>query len=65
MWRSDLIPLMEDGIKIQSVAVNVYCAALQKSAGVGGDFIIFSSWLPALISGMQRREPVKILLSTI
>ena len=40
MWRSDLIPLMEDGVKIQSVAVNAYSAALQESAGVGGDFII-------------------------
>ena len=33
---------MEDGVKIQSVAVNAYSAALQESAGVGGDFIIGS-----------------------
>ena len=54
VWRSDLIPFMKDGIKIHSVAVNAYGAVLQESAGVGGDFIIFSSWLPALISGMAK-----------
>lgn len=54
VWRSDLIPLMKDGVKIHSVAVNAYGAALQESAGVGGDFIIFSSWLPALISGTAK-----------
>ena len=54
VWKSDLIPLMEDGIKIQSVAINAYGAALQESAGVGGDFVIFSSWLPALVSGAAK-----------
>jgi hypothetical protein len=54
VWRSDLIPLMMDGVKIQSVAVNAYGAVLQESAGLDGDFIIFSSWLPALVSGAAK-----------
>ena len=45
---------MEDGVKIQSVAVNAYSAALQESAGVGGGFIIVEDL--AEIKDLRRQD---------
>jgi hypothetical protein len=64
MWKSDLISLMEDGVKIQSVAVNAYGAALQENAGVDGDFIIFSSWLPQLAADSRCCKNLELTYET-
>jgi hypothetical protein len=40
VWKSDLLPLMMDGIKIPSTIIN---AILQENAGGNSDFVIFSS----------------------
>jgi hypothetical protein len=46
VWRSDLIPLMMDGVKIQSVAVNAYGAVLQEGTGSG-------SRVPGILGGVR------------
>jgi hypothetical protein len=51
VWRSDLLPLMMERTKIPSTAINAYGASLQQSAGPDADFVIFSSWFPALAGG--------------
>ena len=38
-------------MKIPSTIINAYDAILQENAGGNSDFVIFSSWLPALVSG--------------
>jgi hypothetical protein len=51
VWKSDLLPLMmHDGCHKNSEHYN-YGAILQENAGGDSDFVIFSSWLPALVSG--------------
>lgn len=55
--KSDLLPLILGKKKIPSTPINAYGALLQECEGGTSDFIIFSSWLPALIGGWAKEGP--------
>ena len=54
VWKSDLLPLIVGGEKIPGTPINAYCALLQDSAEGCPDYVIFSSWLAALVSGAAK-----------
>jgi hypothetical protein len=51
--KSDLLPLIVGEKKIPSVPINAYGALLQDSTEQC-DYVIFSSWLAALVSGVAK-----------
>jgi hypothetical protein len=53
VWKSDLLPLIVGEKKIPSVPINAYGALLQDSTEQC-DYIIFSSWLAALVTGVAK-----------
>ena len=55
--KNDLLPLILGKKKIASTPINAYGAHLQQIEGGTSDFIIFSSWLPALIDGWAKEGP--------
>ena len=55
--KSDLLPLILGDKKIPSTPINAYSVYLQEIKGGTSEFIIFSSWLPALIAGWAKEGP--------
>ena len=55
--KSDLLSLILGNKKTPSTPINAYGAYLQEIEGGTSDFIIFSSWLPALIAGWAKEGP--------
>ena len=55
--KSDLLPLILGNKKIPSLPINAYSAYLQEIEGGTSEFIIFSSWLPALIARWAKEGP--------
>ena len=55
--KSDFLPLILGDKKIPSMPINAYSAYLQEIKGGTSEFIIFSSWHPALIAGWAKEGP--------
>ena len=55
--KSDLLPLILGDKKIPRTPINAYGTYLQEIEGGTSEFIIFSSWLPALIVGWAKEGP--------
>jgi hypothetical protein len=51
VFRSDLLPLIVGQQKLPSTPINVFGAQLQTSDHENQDYLIFSSWLGAFVSG--------------
>lgn len=58
VWKSDLLPLIVGGKKIPSTPINAYGALLQSNDDGYRDYVIFSSWLAALVGGAAEEGHV-------
>jgi hypothetical protein len=54
VWKSNLLPLIVGEQKLPSTPIDAYGALHQESTWGCDDFIVFSSWLAALVSGAAK-----------